>query len=246
GQLDEVRIWNVARTEEQIRETMSRKLTGQEPGLVGLWNFDDPANPGRDSSPGRHDGQLMGNAAVVRVQWPRPAPTTPLQKVLSLDGNDSFVELPPNIFNNLEEATVEAWVKWGHFRRWSRVFDFGEGGTSMATYNCETGPDLQFEVSRNKDEAMGYIKVPSVCSTNNWIHMPSVACHAGMRLYVNGLLVGTNSHTGSYAGIGNGRDNYLGRDNWRDARPEAQGDFEGQMAEVRVWNVARTEEQIRE
>src|SRR6185436_12606875 len=34
GQLDEVRVWSVRRTESEIRETMSRKLTGREPGLV--------------------------------------------------------------------------------------------------------------------------------------------------------------------------------------------------------------------
>ena len=53
GQMDEVRVWSVARTAQQIREDMFKHLTGSEPRLVGLWNFDDPANPGRDSSPGR-------------------------------------------------------------------------------------------------------------------------------------------------------------------------------------------------
>lgn len=30
--------------------------------------------------------------------------------VLELDGG--YAELPPNIFNNLTEATFEAWVRW--------------------------------------------------------------------------------------------------------------------------------------
>ena len=50
GQLDEVRLWRVARTEAEIREHMFESLTGREEGLVALWNFDDPANPG----PGCH------------------------------------------------------------------------------------------------------------------------------------------------------------------------------------------------
>src|SRR5262245_27165947 len=35
--------------------------------------------------------------------------------VLELDGTGGYVELPPNIFNDLEEATVEAWVRWDEF-----------------------------------------------------------------------------------------------------------------------------------
>jgi hypothetical protein len=35
GAVDDVRIWNVARTAEQIRENFLKQLTGSEPGLVG-------------------------------------------------------------------------------------------------------------------------------------------------------------------------------------------------------------------
>lgn len=41
GMLDEVRFWNVARTPADVRATMNRKLTGDEPGLVGYWDFDE-------------------------------------------------------------------------------------------------------------------------------------------------------------------------------------------------------------
>ncbi len=43
-------------------------------------------------------------------------------RVLDLDGNGSYVELPPNIFNDLDEATVEAWVRWDTTDR-NLVFD---------------------------------------------------------------------------------------------------------------------------
>src|SRR5690348_12354676 len=31
---------------------------------------------------------------------------------LDLDGNGTYIELPPHIFDDLSNATVEAWVKW--------------------------------------------------------------------------------------------------------------------------------------
>ena len=39
GKMDEVRIWNVARTESQILATMNSQLTGNETGLVGYWDM---------------------------------------------------------------------------------------------------------------------------------------------------------------------------------------------------------------
>ena len=41
GAMDEIRIWNVARSETEIRETMCKKLSGSETGLVGYWRFDN-------------------------------------------------------------------------------------------------------------------------------------------------------------------------------------------------------------
>src|SRR5262249_48945982 len=41
GQIAEVRLWAGERTPEQIRGAMFQKLTGQEPDLLGLWNFAD-------------------------------------------------------------------------------------------------------------------------------------------------------------------------------------------------------------
>ncbi len=51
GAMDEVRVWKTARTPQEIRDRVVQRLTGAEPGLVALWNFDDPANPGRDAGP---------------------------------------------------------------------------------------------------------------------------------------------------------------------------------------------------
>ena len=80
GQIDEVRVWNIARTEADIRSDMITQLNGDEPGLVGYWNFDEE-NDGiiSDVSPNQNDGKLVGNAKLVDYIRPVSAISGPEQ-----------------------------------------------------------------------------------------------------------------------------------------------------------------------
>ncbi len=50
--VDELRLWNKARTASEIKAYMGLALNGNESGLVGYWNFNDTL---RDSSPSNND-----------------------------------------------------------------------------------------------------------------------------------------------------------------------------------------------
>jgi len=41
GKMEEVRLWSIARTEQEIRENMYLPLSGNETGLVSYWQFND-------------------------------------------------------------------------------------------------------------------------------------------------------------------------------------------------------------
>jgi len=66
GQMDDIRIWNYARTESQIRAAMYNTLTGNEPGLAGYWNFNEPADSQTvlDRTPNGCHGQLGSSMDV--------------------------------------------------------------------------------------------------------------------------------------------------------------------------------------
>jgi hypothetical protein len=66
GWLDEIRVWNVVRSQAEIKANLSARLTGREPGLVAYWNFDEPAGAttARDSSPNGNTAQLRGGAEL--------------------------------------------------------------------------------------------------------------------------------------------------------------------------------------
>lgn len=64
GALDEVRVWNRARTAAEIRDTMHRSVRSAG-GLVGRWSFDDQS---ATDSAGDNDGMIVG--AVFEMQGP--------------------------------------------------------------------------------------------------------------------------------------------------------------------------------
>ena len=65
GEIDEFRVWNVARTQEQIRASMHTTLKGDETDLVGYWNFEN--GTAHDVSKNQHDGTLIGDAAIIEA-----------------------------------------------------------------------------------------------------------------------------------------------------------------------------------
>jgi hypothetical protein len=60
------------RSAQRIRKNTFQKLTGTEPGLVAIWNFDNPSQPGRDESTNGHHAKLMERAKVVNSVGPMP------------------------------------------------------------------------------------------------------------------------------------------------------------------------------
>lgn len=63
GRIDEVRIWNIARTAQQINDDKNRSLSGNESGLVAYWRFDEGSGQTVfDSSPFGNHGYRGANS----------------------------------------------------------------------------------------------------------------------------------------------------------------------------------------
>ncbi|MDE0484176.1 MAG: tetratricopeptide repeat protein [Candidatus Poribacteria bacterium] len=103
GLLDEVRIWNIARTAEQIRSDMNKQLNGDEAGLVGYWKF-DVETQGRvsDSSPNENDGKLIGNAKLEPYTRPILANLKNEYLTKSVAYYEKAIELNPEIYQSYD------------------------------------------------------------------------------------------------------------------------------------------------
>ena len=79
GEMDEIRVWNVPRSDSEIALNRVLLLTGTEPGLVLLWRLDDSDNAIiSDASPRNNRGQNVGADHVVSGV-PRTRTITPIR-----------------------------------------------------------------------------------------------------------------------------------------------------------------------
>src|SRR5262249_52792720 len=149
--------------------------------------------------------------------------------VLELDGNGSYVQLPDNIFHDFTEGTVEAWVNWKQLggQRW---FGFGEPYDDMGS------GDEYFFISPKGNDAYR-IMMSGLLAPNVWYQIAGVTGPRGMRVFVNGMLIGTNASSASFNAIAGTR-NLIGARNSGTALGHLVS-MEGQVGEFRVWKVPR-------
>jgi len=195
--------------------------------------------------------------ALLCADWAQAAEPN---RVLSLDGAGDFVELPAGIFTDLREATVEAWVRWEQLSNYGQVFGFGSQSPSMGVNTWENTNALQFYIyDKNKllhlvtstryydyDTTTAFLDIVDRARwagdllTGQWRHIAAVSGPSGMKLYLDGVLVGEADYESSFAAIGDTSRNFIGRSHW-----DSNGPFNGMIDEVRVWNRARSLAEIR-
>jgi hypothetical protein len=69
GDLDEIRVWNVQRSQEEIKENMFKHLNGDETGLVAYYNFNQPNGATfYDQSPNNNNGTI-NEFGHIAFEW---------------------------------------------------------------------------------------------------------------------------------------------------------------------------------
>lgn len=117
GQIDEVRVWNLSRTAIEISTAKKRRLTGNEPGLVAYYPFDESiGNATRDASLHGLTGTLSGDPV-----W------NPVEDILHAPSalTDSAVTVTTN------SASLTAWIGPDGASTTNR-FQWGTGSTTLS------------------------------------------------------------------------------------------------------------------
>ena len=187
----------------------------------------------------------LGTACVAQIlaaEQPGIVKPRVEQRVLELSGHGSWLELPPNVLNDLREATVEVWVRWASLTGPpKRVLDYGAAQQDISIA-CREGGALWY-VMGDPHHDLHSVIVNGIIRTQEWRHIAAVSGPGGMRLYLDGLLIGANPYPGSFASLGSGRAHYIGQ---RVTEDDPNSDSQGALGELRVWRVARSSQEIRE
>ncbi|MEQ6121775.1 LamG-like jellyroll fold domain-containing protein [Reichenbachiella sp. MALMAid0571] len=150
------------------------------------------------------------------------------ENVLDFDGSDDFVTIPHDAtldFSDTDDFTLEAWFSSTSTANQRIISKWGSTGYQM-TWN--TG-NVNFQIGNvNIVGSNGY-------ADGEWHHVAAVRDGTDMIVYVDGIVEVTGSTTNNPS---NTADVRIGSFNGASAY------FDGQMDEVRIWNVARAQAEI--
>lgn len=229
GSLTEFRIWDYARSEEQIKANMNDSVQPQT-GLVGYWKLVGNAT---DLSGNSNHGTVNGGV-VWATDYPAALPdkkplTTGLTGSADFDGvSDIGVPDVPTL-NPTTSITMECWVNL----------------RSITTHNTFYRKGIQYFIRSYGSAYQAYLyiggSVKSVsfngAEVNKWTHIAATYDGGNFILYVNGEPKAATALTGNIdvvaenLKIGSYRSNDLF--------------MEGKLANARIWNKALSPSEIK-
>ena len=115
GSIDDVRIWNTARTATDIAANMGSPLAGTETGLAGYWQFDEAGGPSFLDDTGHGNNAALANA---------PATESKLYSFQATAGDQFYFDA--------QSATGSGQFYWRLIDPYGRV-QWGQSFTDVAT-----------------------------------------------------------------------------------------------------------------
>ncbi|MBN2281939.1 MAG: choice-of-anchor D domain-containing protein [Candidatus Marinimicrobia bacterium] len=240
GRIDEARVWNDARTAEEIRENMYKDVTGSS-NLVAYYKMSD------GSGTSVMDNSINGNTGTMvnGPVWTASGALGGSRQALDFDGTDDYVDCGNNASVQITGSalSVESWIYLDNFEpnywdgtiidKWDATengYGIRCGGNGILSFNIGNGADWYEILSSSNALAL-----------NTWTHVAGVYDGTNQNLYINGELV--NSTNIGPITITNAAAINL-RFGIGDLYPTRI--LDGKIDEVRIWNDARTQTEIQE
>ncbi len=216
-------------TSDEVTVTVNSGSTSV-PGLVAHYRLDDGAGTIASDATGAYPATLVNGAAWVTGRHAGG---------VSFDGANDYIALP-NVKASGAGLTISTWVRTSSF-----TSSVAQRFVSKATGTADQAHDWMLGLTGNRLRFR--LKTNGVTKTlvgrsgnlplNTWYHATATYDGTRMRLYLNGVEVGSTAKTGAVAMNGNVPLN-LGRN------PDGSNYMRGTLDDVRIYNRALTRNEI--
>jgi hypothetical protein len=222
GLIDEVRIYNRALSEEEIRYLYNRGAP------IAHWKFDEgKGNIAYDSSGNGNNGTIYG------AQWVQGK----FGSALSFDGVDDYVGVPhSSSLMVTTKFTLSAWVRTSLTGRYQYVIAKRAGGGGTKGYGLLFDPNGQIYGVIDDGTGANITVVSGNWADGKFHHVAYVRDDGVQRIYVDGILRATTNYV--IGDITNTEPLKIG------IRGDNINPFSGLIDDVRIYNYARSPEQI--
>jgi len=242
GWVDEVRLWNIARTGDQIRSNMYKELSGSETGLTNYWKLNETSDATTASDSKGSAPLTLYN--FTSNQWQNSGAFSGPRNALNFDGTNDYVSIADNSSLHLSNTiTIEAWVYPTNLDGRRSIYstrrndeagcyqlEIGNGSGSSGSNRVAVSGQGTW-VAQTNDNAI---------SPNVWTHIVYTRSGSGVgthKIYVNGVEQ-TLISDDAYSFVDNSSIKMIG------VGTSLSWYFAGQIDEVRIWNDVRTQSEI--
>ncbi len=239
GKIDDVRIYNRALTDNEVKALYDYESTPPDNsfitnGLVAYYPFNGNAN---DESGSGNNGVLKGGAAFVNS-------SSLSQGVLSLDGASGYVDAQgPQISQYM---TVSGWVNYNRLTSWGGLGLVTQGSDIEAAMNWHIGLNQDIPCRLRPHITIGGEWVNFNCATvlksNQWYQVTMSYDGSFVKGYVNGVLDGSVAKSGEFKTTsGNLRIGSYAPVNGTASKSY----FPGLLSDIRIYNRALSDTEIK-
>jgi len=220
GMIDEVRIWNIVRTTQEIHTTMKHQLEGNETALIAYYNFDEKIGDTVYDITNNNTAAIEGN--VTRLNF--------LGDNLLLDGIDDYIEMSDDDLYLEPKISFSTWIKANSLDKQMTIISKGSSDASLKIASTKAlvlgvGGDGCYSDTILNTNISYYITATFDDDLNTG------------QIYINGNLDktcttmnGTRSDNSSLRRIGNQQ---MQTDN-----------FDGIISEISIWNKVLSQNEI--
>ncbi len=225
GYIDEIRIWDVIRTQKQIQQTYNTRISVNTPSLMGYWNMEEGT------------GTTLFNLVPSGYNFTLINYPTFFSNNYSLSFSSNFTYTASGSYYNYSTGTVECWCNISTLPTSNKYASLihKSNAYSVGIYNDSIN-GIKFAYISAYSPSVVYQQGTTTVNTGQWYHVAYAfqPSPSNSNLYINGTLEKFTTvsafNQGSALRIGTSPSN----------------PYIGLIDEVRIWSVARNQLEIQQ